>query len=345
MGKIISLTNPTVKQLSNGALFTHHLEGSTLNNSLLHQRTQLLKNYELLTNQKIGMCDFLNIFSNNDDCLELYFSLKFSTCDCVKCGRSVISNYTRIGRKNENGVPKKAFRCRSCHTYIYPLSDSAFSGSTIPLKDIFFLIYILCGRGTSALEIASTIGISYKTAHKIMMQIRQSLYSTNKSKMEGDIEVDEAFIGKGSKAYNWSGISTHKQPIIGLIDRKTKQARLFLVPNRSAITIHKLIRNNVADGSTIYTDSWRGYTHLSKFYNHEVVDHSKREFVRGDAHTNNIESLWGQFKRNLRRSHIKISDKYVQFYLNEACWRHNSKGIPQMKLFSEILIRTFFWLD
>lgn len=110
---------------------------------------------------------------------------------------------------------------------------------------------------------------------------------------------------------------------------------------RNTRYINKLIRDNIEVGSTIYTDSWRGYSDLSKDYNHEFVDHSKREYVRGNVHTNTIENIWGQFKRNIRKAHIKITDKYVQLYVNEACWRHNNRGRNKMELFNEVLKSTF----
>lgn len=284
----------------------------------------------------------MDAFRNEDECLELYFWLKFGGCDCRRCGRPIVNNYVRVQRRNSSGFKRRSFRCKSCHTEIFPLSNTIFRKSTIHLTDIFYVIYMMCSGSTSAIRMTGDVRITYKTAHKLMMLIRIALLHTEKLKMNGTVEIDEAFFGTGSKSYNWSGISTRKQPIMGFVDRETKQARIFLVPNRSAATIHALVKKNVEYGSTIYTDSWRGYNGLDKYYIHETVDHSKREFVRGDVHTNTIENLWGGFKRNLRKSHIKISDKYVHLYMAEACWRYNSKGKTTMQLFDDILKRTFF---
>lgn len=307
----------------------------------------ILDKYQLVVNQRVGMVDFMQLISNEDDCLELYFNLKFKELKCIKCNRSITDNYVRITRKNKDGVSKKAFKCRSCGTYIYPLSNTIFRRSTIPLKSIYFIIFMLCSSRSSisATEVSKSIGISYKTAHKLMMAIRMVLYNNVDFKMKGVIEADEAFIGTGNTKYNWSGISTRKQPIIGLVERNTKQARLFLVPNRNSSTITKLIKNNVEDGSTIYTDSWRGYSKLNQYYNHEIINHNGREYVRGVVHTNTIENIWNHFKRGLRKTHIKITDKYVHLYLTEACWRYNSKGKLPMHLFNEVLIRTFSVFD
>ncbi len=304
---------------------------------------KILSTYHDLFNHKLNMVKFFDTFSSEDDCLQLYFSLKYAERPCKKCGRNVAANYNRVSRQNKNGVSKKCFRCKSCHTVIYPLSDSVFSGSTISITTLFFLIHKLTiSRGnTSAIWMADNLGISYKTSHKLLMKIRYVLGETYGEKMKGTVEVDEAFFGGGNKVYNWSAMTTRKKPIIGMVERETGKVRMFLVNSRNAKTINKLIKDNIEVGSTVYTDSWRGYSDLAKDYNHEIIDHSKREYVRGDVHTNTIENIWGQFKRNIRKAHIKITDKYVQLYVNEACWRHNSKGKSAIALFDEVLKRTF----
>lgn len=305
--------------------------------------TNIVERYKTLVSQKVSIIQFLDFFSDETVCLQLYFSLKFSGCNCKKCGRPVVENYVRVGRKSKTGVQKKSFRCKSCHTHIYPLSDTIFRNSPLSITNIFYIAFMIATptNSYSALQITRQLSISYKSAHRAMILIRSTLGYEYSSKMKGIVEVDEAFIGKGSKTYNWSSISTHKQPIIGIFERDTKHARLFLVNDRKLATIRKLILDNVELGSTIYTDGWRGYNCLSEYYTHEKVEHSRKEYVRGAVHTNSIENLWRHMKRNIRGAHIKISDKYVQEYVNEACWKNNSKGKSQIQLFDEILVRTF----
>ena len=254
---------------------------------------------------------------------------------CVKCQQPITQNYYLMG--------ERVFRCKVCHTRISPFADTALRGMRISVSNLFWLIYALADltRSTSSTRLAKDTGIDVKNVHRLSMIIRKLLLRPFLAKMSGSIEIDEAFLGKGSKVWNWGAISTTKQPIIGMICRETKEARVFLVGNRRASTLNALIRNNVLAGATIYTDGWRGYTDLAKDYTHIVVDHSKREYVRGDAHTNTIENLWGRIKRNLRGEHIKVTAKYVECYLNEACFRHNSKGKKRMEVFDEILKLTF----
>jgi len=300
--------------------------------------------YKLLVNQKVGWLKFLETFSDENVCLQLYFDLKFSGHTCKKCGRLVTTNYVRISRKNGNGVPKKCFRCKSCHTYIYPLSDTLFRNSRLPLSSLFLIMFMMSDpkNSISAMEMSRKVGGCYKAIHRIMMDIRKTLEPGIQPKMKGIVEIDEAFLGKGSKYYNWSSISTRKQPIIGMVERATGSVRIYLVKDRKSATIRKLVLANVEIGSTVFTDAWRGYNCLTDYYTHESVDHSKREYVRGEVHTNNIESQWRRLKRNIRGAHIKITAKYVQQYVDECCWKNNAKGKTQIQLFDEVLVRSFF---
>lgn len=191
------------------------------------------------------------------------------------------------------------------------------------------------------MQVTRLIDISYKTSHRLMMIIRSIMKEYEDIKLQGVIEIDEVFIGKGSKVYNWSGISTRKQPIIGMINRHTKQLKVFLVKNRSKKILRELILKNVEVESTIYTDSWNGYNDLDIYYDHHSVDHTSREFVRGDVHTNTIENVWGVFKRNIRGAHIKISDKYVQQYMDELCWKYNRRNETEMVKFDTLIRRAF----
>jgi hypothetical protein len=63
----------------------------------------------------------------------------------------------------------------------------------------------------------------------------------------------------------------------------------------------------------IAADEYVGYTDLKHFYPHETVDHKKREYVRGNVHTNNVESFWSLLKRAVMGSFHHVSKDYFPF--------------------------------
>ncbi len=58
---------------------------------------------------------------------------------------------------------------------------------------------------------------------------------------------------------------------------------------------------------------------------HETVNHRAKEFVRGDVHTNSIESFWALFKRGYIGIYHYISGKHMNKYVNEFTFRFNSR--------------------
>jgi hypothetical protein len=59
---------------------------------------------------------------------------------------------------------------------------------------------------------------------------------------------------------------------------------------------------------------------------HEFVDHSKGEYVRGDAHTNTLEGFFSVFKRGLIGIYQHIDEKHIDRYLAEFDFRFNTRA-------------------
>ena len=58
---------------------------------------------------------------------------------------------------------------------------------------------------------------------------------------------------------------------------------------------------------------------------HESVNHSAKEWVRGDVHTNSIECVWSLLKRSIIGSYHHLSVKHLPAYLDELEWRFNHR--------------------
>lgn len=75
----------------------------------------------------------------------------------------------------------------------------------------------------------------------------------------------------------------------------------------------------------VYTDAFRSYVGL-KGYEHQSVNHSTGEYVRGNIHTNGIESFWALLKRGYYGTFHHFSPKHAIRYLNEFSSRINYCG-------------------
>ena len=94
------------------------------------------------------------------------------------------------------------------------------------------------------------------------------------------------------------------------------------------------------EGSRVHTDKGKAYGDLDIHgFQHERVDHSKKEYVRGDVHTNTIEGFWGALKRGINGTYVWVSAKHLQKYLWEFEFRHNLRREPWL-MFQLLLQRS-----
>jgi transposase-like protein len=98
-----------------------------------------------------------------------------------------------------------------------------------------------------------------------------------------------------------------------------------------------IIKQRVSNKATVYTDENASYTSLKKSHEHDTVNHSAEEWVRGKVHTNTIESAWSLFNRSIIGSYHKLSTKHLDAYLNEFEWRYNNRR--NQYLFRDTLLK------
>ena len=87
----------------------------------------------------------------------------------------------------------------------------------------------------------------------------------------------------------------------------------MVVKKTDSKTLHSGIKENVEAGSVVYTDCYKSYNKLTGF-KHQKVKHSVKEYVRGQAHTNGIESFWALLKRGYYGIYHHMSEKHLQRY-------------------------------
>lgn len=70
---------------------------------------------------------------------------------------------------------------------------------------------------------------------------------------------------------------------------------------------------------------------------HETVNHSTFEYVRGQAHTNGIESFWAVLKRGYDGVYHYMSPKHLDRYVAEFERRHNDRDADTVEQMEEIV--------
>ena len=96
------------------------------------------------------------------------------------------------------------------------------------------------------------------------------------------------------------------------------------------------ILTEIEKGSTVYTDQGIGYDNLAaQEYVHETVNHVE-EYVKGQIHTQGIDSFWSLLKRGIGGVYHQVSEKYLQTYCDEYAYRYNRR-FDEKPMFTSLL--------
>ena len=90
----------------------------------------------------------------------------------------------------------------------------------------------------------------------------------------------------------------NKTMVLGAIERGGP-VRLKVGKRATRKALHEFIKKHTDPATkTIMTDELPAYRGIADHdTNHETVNHSKEEWVRGDVHTNTVEGAFSLFKR------------------------------------------------
>ena len=80
--------------------------------------------------------------------------------------------------------------------------------------------------------------------------------------------------------------------------------------------------------AAVYSDALASYVGIHP--NHDSVNHKNEEWVRGDVHTQTVESAWSLLKRSIVGSYHQLSARHLPAYLEEMEWRFNNRDNPFM---------------
>jgi len=146
--------------------------------------------------------------------------------------------------------------------------------------------------------------------------------------LAGIVEVDETWIG-GASVGKGRNYMENKSLVVGAVERGG-EVRMKHVPSTSKKVLHAFIEDTISDDAeAIYTDEYRGYNDIGdENTRHETVNHSIKEYARGDVHTNSIEGMWSLFKRGVVGSFHHVSKKHLERYLDEFEFRFNNRKNP-----------------
>ena len=228
---------------------------------------------------------------------------------------------------------KKELRhhCNSCNTHFSVTVNTIFHNTKLPLQKWFLAVSLVLNakKGISSRQLSRDIEVNKDTAWSMQMRIRKAMTDDGKW-MTGIVEMDETYIGgKGRQNKDGTplkrGRGTNKTAVVGIAERggkvvATKHERVRFQD------LKKTAEKNIDfDNTTLMTDDFRGYIPFKKIVKHETVNHSEKEYVNGNKHTNTIEGFWSLLKRGITGQYHWLSDKWLNQYIQEFCFKYNNR--------------------
>jgi len=248
----------------------------------------------------------------------------------------------RVARLGGKSMGPGWYHCKDCRRKFTAAVGSIYERSHIPLTKWFLATHLMCAskKAMSAHQLHRMLGLPYKTAWFMAMRIREGmreLHPNASGSIGGEgktIEADTTYIGGKERNKHRSKRSKDhiggvgKEAVFSLVERGGK-VRSHHMPVVSAKTLRPILNEQIKDASktALMTDGEGQYRILvDLFGSHASVNHSIGEYVRGDAHTNTIESYFALLKRGITGTYHHISQKHLKRYLGEFDFRYNERA-------------------
>jgi transposase len=299
--------------------------------------------------------EFMREFPDDDACLQWLWRNRYAPdgihADCPKCEREQVpfKHYATAQRR-------QTWTCTKCGYHVQPTAGTIFEGSSTSLHLWFFAIHLMTStrNGLSAKQLEREIGVTYKTAWRMLNLIRNELMEQDDTPLSGEVEADETFWGGSPrlgevKSFRKPGETdlsgaggrwkaANKSTVFAMVERGGR-VRASVIPSRGTEALHGEITKYVLPASTVFTDDWKPYGGLDRRgYTHRRIRHSENVYVSGDVHTQTIEGFFSNLKRGVAGTYHSVSRKWLPSYLNEYVWRYNARH-DERPMFRLLLLR------
>jgi transposase-like protein len=283
------------------------------------------------------LVEAIRYFSDPEMCVQYVAAMRWPDGPiCPNCG----------GVEHSYLTTRRIWKCKTCKKQFSVKAGSIFEDSAIPLDKWLAAIWLIANakNGISSHELGRSIGVTQKSAWFMLHRIRLAMQTGDFNKLDGEVEVDETYIGGKARNMHESvrarKIGTARGTagkiiVAGMMEHGGK-VRASVVGNTDRATLQRHVRANIAEGSSVYTDTHSGYTGLEADYDHRTVDHAA-QYVNGKVHTNTIENYWSLLKRGLRGTYISVEPFHLFRYLDERAFTFNERHLNDLGRFESVL--------
>lgn len=286
-----------------------------------------------------SLIELLDEFPDEQSCIDHITAIRWRHGKfCPLCGNAEAH---RIGTLTGTNTHK----CYVCRQRFSIRVGTIFQDTKLPLRKWFIAIWLINAhpKGIASTTLAKDLKITQKTAWFVLHRLRHAQKTPSyNAPLTGVIEIDETYVGgleenkHGEQRLHQKGGTGGKAIVMGILERGG-ELRAGVISNVRQETLEPIVMAHVAAGATVYSDEHTGYYNLRHTFAHAKVNHSKGEYVRGDAHTNSIESVWALLKRQIIGIHHWVSPKHLDAYVSEMTFRFNRRDEKPSERMNDML--------
>jgi transposase-like protein len=263
---------------------------------------------------------------------------------CAHCGSTRVHD----ARAKRN---RPIWKCDDpdCRKQFSVTTGTVMESTKLPLRTWLLGWYMLSAhkRSVSSHQLHRDLGISLPSAWFMSQRIRAAMRDTDAEPLYGTVEADITYLGGRRRRFG-RGYTGNKIPVHGVASRSSGSKRdgkpirkgphryipgrvRFMAMHRGTDPNRKMLGDQltdvaIPDESVLMTDETPLYDVVGKrFVDHQKVNHSVGEYVRGDVTTNTIEGVFAGLKRQITGTHHSISAQHAQKYLDEHAFKYNHR--------------------
>lgn len=306
----------------------------------------------------VDILNFRSLFPDENACVSYLKEQRLlKGVVCNQCG------YT----EHRWDAKKKVFECKKCHSRQSLRSGTVMQYSKLPLLYWFTTICLL----TSTKKSFSAIEIQRKLKHKryqpiweMVCKLRDALGKRDAEyKLKGQVELDEGFFtierpedlkdeplkrGHGSQnkakvLVTVQSVETGIKPNRGRPSKAVGHLKMKLIPDLTAETITNSVKELLESNVDLTTDDSTSYINFRECVNSHVA-------VKSDKETTSKFLPWvhiaiSNCKRLLLDIHHKLKNEFLQYYLNEFCYKFNRRDYGDRLFESAIFVAISYQSD
>lgn len=240
---------------------------------------------------------------------------------------------SKVWRLTCTSVRVGLLECGDCHKQFTVTTRTPFHSTKLSLWTWIQVMYsLVCSsKGASSVFIATWVGVSQKTAWKMLHALRalMAVHQSMLPMLEGIVEVDEKYLG-GKPRFQHGvkhkrGHGTSKACIATAVQRQGA-VKTHMVANNAVADLKPFVESTVAPSAHLMSDEHGAYRIIGRsFASHDSVKHGQKEFARGEVHSNTAESFHATLERAKQGIYHWMSKQHLPLYAAEAAFHWNQR--------------------